>query len=256
MDGIAGIQQRVAALESKFHPEATSATSATSDSGEAFASVLNAALGSSALGGTALDGSSLGGGATTATLLSSLLGVVGRGATGGTALVGTGRAGTGGWSGVGGVGGTTGLTPAQRLSPGQYPKLQPPAELQAYGNGRIPTDRLESIGIGSHKLYAPAAQAFKQMVQAARSEGVTIGVTDSYRTYDQQVSLAQRKGLYSQGGLAATPGTSNHGWGLALDLDLDGAAQQWMRDNGWKYGFAEDTPREPWHWGYRPAAGL
>jgi hypothetical protein len=28
-----------------------------------------------------------------------------------------------------------------------------------------------------------------------------------------------------------------------------------MRENGWRYGFVEDTPREPWHWGFRPAGG-
>jgi LAS superfamily LD-carboxypeptidase LdcB len=56
-----------------------------------------------------------------------------------------------------------------------------------------------------------------------------------------------------RGALAARPGTSNHGWGLALDLDLDGAAQSWMREHGWQYGFVESVPREPWHWEYRPA---
>ena len=55
-------------------------------------------------------------------------------------------------------------------------------------------------------------------------------------------------------GLAATPGTSNHGWGMSLDLDLDDEAQQWMRTNGPDYGFVEDVPREPWHWTYRPAS--
>jgi LAS superfamily LD-carboxypeptidase LdcB len=41
---------------------------------------------------------------------------------------------------------------------------------------------------------------------------------------------------------------------MAVDLDLDDSAQAWMRENAWRYGFVEDTPREPWHWGYRPAA--
>ncbi len=26
-----------------------------------------------------------------------------------------------------------------------------------------------------------------------------------------------------------------------------------MRENGWRNGFVEDVPREPWHWTYRPA---
>ncbi|QGG97136.1 hypothetical protein GH723_14760 [Actinomarinicola tropica] len=64
---------------------------------------------------------------------------------------------------------------------------------------------------------------------------------------------ATEKGLYSQGGLAATPGTSNHGWGLSVDLDLNPASEAWMKANAPRFGFVEDVPREPWHWTYRPA---
>jgi LAS superfamily LD-carboxypeptidase LdcB len=120
-----------------------------------------------------------------------------------------------------------------------------------FANGKIPTDALSTIGVGNHKLWAPAAEAFQRMTAAAKAQGVTIGVTDSYRSYDAQVAVAKKKGLYSQGGLAAKPGTSDHGWGLALDLDLNAKAQAWMRTNGSKFGFKEDTPREPWHWGYK-----
>ena len=133
-------------------------------------------------------------------------------------------------------------------------KVTPPAELQAYGNGRIPAGALSEIGDGGHRLWGPAAAAFKQMRADAAAAGVSFGVTDSYRSYDQQVDLARRKGLYSQGGLAATPGTSNHGWGLSLDLDLNSEAQAWMRANGERYGFVEDVPREPWHWTFHGSA--
>jgi len=81
---------------------------------------------------------------------------------------------------------------------------------------------------------------------------VTIGITDSYRSYDEQVDVARRKGLYSQGGLAAKPGTSEHGWGMATDLDLNAKALSWMRKHGSEYGFDENTPRESWHWAYKP----
>jgi len=131
-------------------------------------------------------------------------------------------------------------------------KLEPPAELKAYGNGKIPPNALDSIGEGSQRMWAPAAASFKQLRQAAAADGVTIGITDSYRSYDQQVDLARRKGLYSQGGLAAKPGTSEHGWGMATDLDLNSKAQAWMRANADKYGFVENVPREPWHWAYKP----
>lgn len=147
---------------------------------------------------------------------------------------------------------TSTTSSARQLAPGQYGTLQPPTMLAGYGNGRIPAQALTPIGDGTHRLHAPAARAFEQLSAAARADGVTIGVTDSYRSYDAQVRLAEEKGLYSQGGLAAEPGTSNHGWGLALDLDLDDRAQAWMRNNAWQYGFVEDTPREPWHWAYRP----
>ena len=128
-----------------------------------------------------------------------------------------------------------------------------PVELAAYGNGKVPATALRSIG-GGHRLWAPAAEAFTAMEAAAARDGVRLGVTDSYRSYEAQVDVAARKGLYSQGGLAARPGTSDHGWGRSLDLDLDGAALRWMRAHGREHGFVEDTPRESWHWTFTPAA--
>jgi len=127
-----------------------------------------------------------------------------------------------------------------------------PTELAQYGNGRIPSNALEKVGNTNHKLWAPAAESLTKMMADAKKDGVTIGITDSYRSYDEQVDVARRKGLYSQGGLAAKPGTSEHGWGMATDLDLNGKALTWMRANGEKYGFDENVPRESWHWAYKP----
>ncbi len=127
-----------------------------------------------------------------------------------------------------------------------------PTDLAAYGNGKIPASALAKVGDTNHKLWAPAAESLTRMVADAKRDGVTIGITDSYRPYEEQVDLARRKGLYSQGGLAAKPGTSEHGWGMAVDLDLNNKAQAWMRANGDKYGFDENVPREPWHWAYKP----
>jgi len=154
--------------------------------------------------------------------------------------------------GSGAVAGASTTAPARQLAPGEYGRLDPPADLAAYGNGRVPTGALAPLGDGEHRLWAPAAAAFGQLRAAAAADGVTIGVTDSYRDLAAQVRLAEEKGLYAHGGLAAIPGTSPHGWGLALDLDLDDRAQSWMQENGWRFGFVEDVPREPWHWTYRP----
>ena len=128
----------------------------------------------------------------------------------------------------------------------------PPA-LIGFGNGRVPAAALTPIAQGGHRLYAPAAAAWDSLVAAAAADGVSIRITDSYRSYDQQVDLANRKGLYSQGGLAARPGTSNHGWGLAVDTDVnDARTLDWIRTNGPRFGFVEAVPREPWHWEFRP----
>ena len=126
-----------------------------------------------------------------------------------------------------------------------------PQGLARYENGRIPADALTLVGDTGHRLWQPAAESLTRLIADARAQGVTIGITDSYRTYETQADLVTRKGLYSQGGLAAAPGTSDHGWALAADLRLDDRALAWMRANAARYGFAEDTPREPWHWAYQ-----
>lgn len=129
-----------------------------------------------------------------------------------------------------------------------------PLAYKEVGNGRIPRALLAPVGDTGHWLWPPAAAALEELLAAAAADGIRIGITDSYRPYEVQVDLVARKGLYSQGGLAATPGTSNHGWGTAVDLVLDGAALSWMRNNAVRFGYVEDVPREPWHWHFLPTA--
>jgi LAS superfamily LD-carboxypeptidase LdcB len=132
--------------------------------------------------------------------------------------------------------------------------MDPPPEMVAYGNGRLPRELLTPIGIGQHRLWAPAAQQFVAMRTSAAQQGVSISVTDSYRNYDSQVELAARKGLSQNGGLAAVPGTSEHGWGLAVDMDVNGAGMAWLKANGGTYGWVQPTTREPWHWEFHGLA--
>jgi hypothetical protein len=122
------------------------------------------------------------------------------------------------------------------------------------GNGKLDESSLTSVG-GNHKLQPAAAEAYKRMVDAAQKDGVTWSITDSYRPLAVQEKLAKEKGLYSQGGLAAAPGTSNHGWGAALDLGsgankLGTKQNQWLQQHAAEYGFGT-IPREPWHWEFR-----
>jgi D-alanyl-D-alanine carboxypeptidase len=140
---------------------------------------------------------------------------------------------------------------ALHKTPGTYGSLVVPADVRAHGNGTLPDTALRSIGQGDHRLATTAATAYRSMAAAARADGVELKVSDSYRTLDQQVAMQAARGNYDEGGFAATPGTSPHGWGLAIDLDTPASSQQWMRQNAWRFGFAEDVAREPWHWTYR-----
>jgi hypothetical protein len=119
-------------------------------------------------------------------------------------------------------------------------------------NGKLPPSELAPIAKG--QLAIAAAASWNAMNQEARRRGVELlptGSKSSYRTYEQQVELWN---VYQAGGnLAAVPGTSNHGWGLAVD-----AANQKMWDMiaqigapfGWQKQWS-DAPSEPWHHSYR-----
>lgn len=125
-----------------------------------------------------------------------------------------------------------------------------------YPNGFIPQTALCPIGIGAHLLRCDAAAAFGALNQAyATTFGTPVCITDSYRTFDSQVGLYARKPA-----LAAVPGTSNHGWGLALDLcggaqSFGSAQYAWLAANAPSFGWVNPSwarpgagREEPWHW--------
>jgi hypothetical protein len=125
-------------------------------------------------------------------------------------------------------------------------------------NGYIDRSDMCELWMGGHYLRADAAVALAELNIAYRKQfGTSLSITDSYRSYRQQVSVRARKP-----GLAARPGTSQHGWGLAVDLA--GGVQnadvhyRWLRAHAPQFGWDNPAwarsggsgPYEPWHWEY------
>jgi hypothetical protein len=122
-----------------------------------------------------------------------------------------------------------------------------------YANGHIPTGVLcARRSAPTHLLRCDAAHMFDLLDAGYRDRfGADLGLTDSYRSYSAQVSTRAAKGS-----LAAPPGMSQHGRGLAVDVTAPasrhGSAQnRWLVENAPDYGWVNpDWARggyEPWH---------
>jgi LAS superfamily LD-carboxypeptidase LdcB len=155
-------------------------------------------------------------------------------------------------------------------------------------NGQLGMSKLVDVGPGG-KLEATCARAWNALFVAAMAAGHRLTWTPggTYRTIENQaVVFLQRfttdpsiphqnvtrfymgQVWYLKKGvaMAATPGSSPHGWGLAIDtavgpdqahaqgigIDDDGnpatsTALDWLVINAPAYGFAWSTNSEPWH---------
>lgn len=118
-------------------------------------------------------------------------------------------------------------------------------------NGRLPAADLSPIAQG--QLAHDAAAAWNAMNEEARRRyGVELlptGPNSSYRTFAVQQYFWN---LYQsgQGNLAAYPGTSNHGWGKAVDLKTP-PMRAIVDEIGSRYGWKKvEAPSEWWHVNY------
>ena len=125
-----------------------------------------------------------------------------------------------------------------------------------------------------HLLEPTAAAAWKQMVAAARDDGVPLRIDSAFRSVGRQTEIVRQKlasGLSIDAVLSvsAPPGFSEHHTGCAVDvgttghrsLDIEFAdteAFRWLSSHGRDFGFALSYPEgnphgyayEPWHWCY------
>jgi hypothetical protein len=116
-------------------------------------------------------------------------------------------------------------------------------------NGQLPPAALAPIAQG--QLRRDCAAAWNSMNVAARAGGCELlptGSMSSYRTLTQQRLLYARYRA-GTGSLAAVPGQSNHGWGLAVDVATH--EMRAMIDRiGTKWGWSKrtsDAQSEWWH---------
>jgi D-alanyl-D-alanine carboxypeptidase len=122
-------------------------------------------------------------------------------------------------------------------------------------NGQLDPADLCTLWDGHSQLRADAAVSFAVLNQAFVARfGADMCLSSGYRTLAQQRAVKSEKG-----GLAAPPGKSNHGWGLAMDLcpsETTGAKWEWLNENGPAYGWDNPSwarpggsgPYEKWHW--------
>ena len=138
----------------------------------------------------------------------------------------------------------------------------------AYSNGEIPFSALKAVGVSPvlremQYLTIYAANAYLALdAKFYAAFGFHLDITEGYR------SLARQKQLYyayqndpKNNPLAAYPGTSNHGWGMAADFGSGAATSGsatslWLRKYGGAYGYDDTGYRfskvEPWHYDFVP----
>lgn len=140
-----------------------------------------------------------------------------------------------------------------------------PSETGDGSNGRIPASQLSPLGWcqdsqGNQQWLRPAAAAaLTALNEAFRAQfGENIAIDMTYRSYEDQVEMRE-----AYGSIAARPGTSNHGTGLAFDTwewqayAFGSARYDWLVANGPAHGWVAPSwarqggsNPEYWHFEY------
>jgi murein DD-endopeptidase MepM/ murein hydrolase activator NlpD len=136
------------------------------------------------------------------------------------------------------------------------------AATDGYANGELPADALCAATAAGGLLRCDAAVSLRLLAAAYEAElGEELCLTDTYRSRAGQAALAARKPM-----LAAVPGTSMHGWGLAVDAcggaeEFGSPEHDFLSEQGPSYGWVHPgwagsggSKPEPWHFEFVGAA--
>lgn len=137
----------------------------------------------------------------------------------------------------------------------------------------------ELVEVDGIQMDAVTAEAYREMRDAAKKDGVTLYVSSGYRsterqeklfeqeveTYEQTAGTRKEAEAFAEKSVAR-PGCSEHSTGLAVDLNgvldsFDGTdAFRWLDGHAQEYGFILRYPKdkqeitkikyEPWHYRY------
>jgi zinc D-Ala-D-Ala carboxypeptidase len=122
-------------------------------------------------------------------------------------------------------------------------------------NGGLADHSLCELWQDGEYLRPDAAMSLSALNEAFRASfGRELCLVASYRDLSTQYELKASRGFY-----AASPGTSMHGWGLAIDLcskeTSDSDVFSWLWANAPSYGWQNPSwaqlggsKYEPWHW--------
>ena len=102
-------------------------------------------------------------------------------------------------------------------------------------------------------LNPSTMKAWERAVAAAAKDGVNLpmSVTSSYRSAKQQQELIDRAAAGDPNVMTPAPvGLSPHGQGWAVDINFYSKANEWMRENGSKYGFKWQGEKDPVHFDF------
>ncbi len=130
---------------------------------------------------------------------------------------------------------------------------------------------LDKCSTGENYLTKEAKEAYDKMCNASKKEGLSLGVTSSYRSYKDQEETynyyKKKNGEKYARDYVAVPGFSEHQTGLALDIKSTYTSPfktskeyKWVINNAHKYGYILRYPEnkedltgygaESWHFRY------